>query len=91
MKVKIKIYNFELESMLDRLQFWGSNYDWGGVSGHPNIEIELDVLPDPEGLEKKYVGDRFDDQPSETTNSDSILDMLKKRGPSLSDFVKEGK
>lgn len=93
MNVKIKIYNFELESMLDRIQQWGHQYDWGGVSGHPNFQIELVIEKDLEGVEQKYIGDRFAEPQTETTNSEKIMDLIKnaQRGPSLSEFVKGGK
>lgn len=43
MKVQIKICQNELESVLDRIQTWGSHYEWSDNS--PNFYIELNVLP----------------------------------------------
>ena len=96
MNVKIKIYNFELESMLDRIHFWGSNYDWGGVSGHPNFEIELIVEKDLDDVEQKYIGDRFARDVAHTDTKESLIDLLKEKNimessPTLSDFLKGGK
>lgn len=92
MNVKIKIYDFELESMLDKLHCWSNQYDWGGVSGHPSIQIELVVEKDLDNKEEKYIGDRFAES-AETVNSDEIINRIRNTyaGPKLSDFVKGSK
>lgn len=50
MKVQIKVYKNELESVLDRIQTWGSQYEWCHTS--PNFYIELDMLPLDEGTDR---------------------------------------
>lgn len=73
MKVQIKIYQNELESVLDRIQTWGSQYEWYDSS--PNFYIELDVSPFSEDT------DRFDvptePKADDVTTSKGLIEMLK--------------
>ncbi len=74
MKVQIKVYEHELESVLDRIQAWGSNYEWADTS--PNFYIELNVLP---SHYTDALTDRFADVDHPTVSSkETISDIISK-------------
>jgi hypothetical protein len=74
MKVQIKVYEHELESVLDRIQAWGSNYEWADTG--PNFYIELNVLP---SHYTDALTDRFADVDHPTVSSkETISDIISK-------------
>lgn len=75
MKVKIKVYQNELESVLDRIQIWGSQYEWSDNS--PNFYIELDVLPFSEDSDRFVVPAESTVAAPEVAASYGLVEMLK--------------
>lgn len=89
LKVQITLHPFEIESTLDRLQYWAANFDWQDKSA--DITVELNVIPDYHGNAQKFDGDRFEmphaspEQIAEMTEeymaqrkSETLLERLKR-------------
>ena len=81
LNVRINVHPFELNSVLDKLHQWSSQYDWDGVSGQPSIVVDLNVIEDHRGLAEKFTGNRFEPEEQESTPeptaADRIRDMIR--------------
>jgi hypothetical protein len=58
LKVTIPVHPHEIESALDRLQYWSVKFDWAPTG--PDITVELTVIPDHNGHNQQFDGDRFE-------------------------------
>jgi len=88
LNVKINVHPFELNSVLDKLHQWSSQYDWDGVSGQPSIVVDLNVIEDHRGLAEKFSGNRF--EPQEPESVDHKVHVPESESLQLMDFLKRG-
>ncbi len=84
MRVKIEIYQSELESVLDRIQAWGENYNWYDTG--PNFQIELQVRP---AYYDRMIKDRFVDPEYKNETIENIVSKYTNTRPSAHEQMEQ--
>lgn len=91
LKVTIPVHPHEFESALDRLQYWSVKFDWG-TSG-ADITVELNLIPDHDGHNQKFDGDRFEIPhagPEQIAAHAAAQQSLRADSAELMDFLRRG-